>query len=74
MTIILDLDIAVTSIDQAGFIINIISKSHIISTEINWIAWPENELGIETGFFYGENIVIDTGVKIDIELDLILYS
>lgn len=69
VTNVIDLDVSVASIDRSGFVVNITSSGNIVFAEINWIAWPENQPGVETGSFYGNNLVKDKGAKGEITFD-----
>lgn len=69
VTNVLDLDVSVASIDQAGFVVNITSSGNIVFAEINWIAWPEDQPGVETGSFYGNNLVENKGANGEIAFD-----
>lgn len=65
----LDLDVTVVSVDRAGFYVNFTSGGNIGSAQIDWIAWPENEPGIETGSFYGNNVALNKAANGEIQLE-----
>lgn len=48
---VIDLDITVVSADKDGFYLNVTSPG-TIDAAINWVAWPGNHPGVETGTFY----------------------
>ncbi len=48
---VFDLDITVVSADKDGFYLNVTSPG-TIKAIINWVAWPGNLPGVETGTFY----------------------
>lgn len=67
----LDLDTTVVSTNRDGFYVNVTSPGKLQSVDINWIAWPENQPGVETGTFYAGPVKGNSTVKGDIELDTV---
>lgn len=61
----------IVSTNRDGFYVNTTSPEKLQSVDINWIAWPENQPGVETGTFYAGPVKGNSTVKGDIELDTV---
>lgn len=72
---VFDLDTNVISTDKEGFYVNITSPGSLDSAAIQWIAWPGNHPGVETGTFYTGPVAGSSKVsKGEVELDTVFET